>query len=169
MFDSVIAPIALYGSEVWGPLSTHNYTRWDKHPTESLHAEFCRNILKVQRKTPTNACRAELGRFPLIIPIQKRALKFWQHLKFSNPNSLQYKALKTQELSPKPSPLRQLVLRLTNPLTPNTQQPQSSTADQSPIRVNQIIRHSKNTYLEHWDSETRTQSKLQNYRALNRV
>lgn len=38
-----------------------SYTCWDKHPTESLHAEFCRCILQVQRKTQTNACQAELG------------------------------------------------------------------------------------------------------------
>ena len=27
IFDNVIQPIALYGSEVWGPLSHHDYTR----------------------------------------------------------------------------------------------------------------------------------------------
>ena len=31
-FDSIIQPITLYGSEVWGPLSAHDYTTWDKHP-----------------------------------------------------------------------------------------------------------------------------------------
>lgn len=39
-------------------------------------AESSRYILHVPRKTPTNACRAELGRYPLIINIQKRALFF---------------------------------------------------------------------------------------------
>ncbi len=77
IFDSVIQPIALCGSEVWGPLSDQSYTRWDKHPTEALHTEFCEMILKLQRKTPNNACRAELGRFPLIINMHKRSLKFW--------------------------------------------------------------------------------------------
>ena len=65
---SVIQPIALYGSEVWGSLSQQNYSKWDKHPIETLHVEFCRNILKTQRKTPNNACRAELGHYPLMIP-----------------------------------------------------------------------------------------------------
>ena len=53
LFDSIIQPIALYGGEVWGPLSAHDYTTWDKHPIEALHAEFCRYILKVQTKTAT--------------------------------------------------------------------------------------------------------------------
>ncbi len=34
IFDSVIQPIALYGSEVWGPLSHQDYTRWGKHLLE---------------------------------------------------------------------------------------------------------------------------------------
>ncbi|KAI4885658.1 hypothetical protein NFI96_003646 [Prochilodus magdalenae] len=167
IFDSVIQPIALYGSEVWGPLSQHSYTRWDKHPTEVLHAEFCRLILKVQRKTPTNACRAELGRFPLLIHIQKRALKFWMHLKTSPRETLHCKALQNQELNPEKSPLSQLVLRLINPLTPpNTQQPRSSTALPPRLNTNQITKHSQTDYLEHWGREIQTQSKLECYRAL---
>ena len=50
LFDSIIQPIPLYGSEIWGPLSAHDYITWDKHPIEALHAEFCRSILKVQTK-----------------------------------------------------------------------------------------------------------------------
>ena len=34
IFDSVIQPIALYGSEVWCPLSHQSYPQRDKHPTE---------------------------------------------------------------------------------------------------------------------------------------
>ncbi len=81
IFDHVISPIALYGSEVWGPLRKLDYGSWDKNPIENIHTEFCRRILNVQRKTPNNACRAELGRFPLLLNIQKRALTFWAHLK----------------------------------------------------------------------------------------
>jgi len=162
IFDSVIQPIALYGSEVWGPLSDQSYTRWDRHPTEALHTEFCKMILKLQRKTPNNACRAELGRFPLIINMQKRSLKFWMHLKSSPTESLHFKALQTQELNPEKSLLSQLVLRLTNPTNrTNTHQSQTSTAPHTHIRINQITKQSKNTYLEHWDQETKTQSKLQ--------
>ena len=51
LFDTIIQRIALYGSEVWGPLSAHDYTTWDKHPMEALHAEFCRSILKVHQTT----------------------------------------------------------------------------------------------------------------------
>ncbi len=82
IFDSVIQPIALYGSEVRGPLSDKSY-RWYRQPTEALHTELRKMILKLQRKTPSNASRAEVGRFPLIINMHKRSLKFWMHLKSS--------------------------------------------------------------------------------------
>ena len=66
IFDAVIEPIALYGCEVWGPLTKQDFRKWDKKQIETLHAEFCKSILKVQRKTPNNACRAELGRYPIV-------------------------------------------------------------------------------------------------------
>jgi hypothetical protein len=43
-----------------------------------------RNNLCVERKTPNNACRAELGRYLLVIKIQKRAVKFYNLLKGSD-------------------------------------------------------------------------------------
>lgn len=169
LFDSIIQPIALYGSEVWGPLSMHDYTAWDKHPIETLHVEFCRSILKVQIKTPNNACRAELGRYPLAIPIQKRALKFWMHLKSSPKNTLQFEALNTQELNPTKSPLCQLVLKLTNPLTTtNTHQAQTSTASEPRICVKTAIKQEKENYLEHWKNQTTSQSRMNFYLTLNR-
>ena len=45
---------------------------------------YAKNILGVQRKTQNNACRAELGRYQVMIKIQKRAGKFYNHLKGSD-------------------------------------------------------------------------------------
>ena len=104
--------------------------------------------MKVQTKTPNNACRADLGRYPLAIPIQKRALKFWIHLKSSPKNRLHFEAQETQELNPDKSPLCQLGLKLTN-----THLAQSSTASQTPIRVHKIINQAKEDYLEHWTNQ----------------
>ena len=168
ILESIIEPIALYGSEVWGPLSKQDFAQWDKHPTETLHAEFCKNILRVQRKTVNNACRAELGQYPLLIKIQKRAIKFWKHLKNSDPHSYHYKALQCQELSPQKSPLTQLVLRLSS-LTPNnTIQPQDSCIPLEPIRINQIMKQQKLNYTNYWNIQTQNQNKLECYLALKR-
>ena len=56
ILESVIEPIDLYGCEVWGPLTIQELTKWDKDQIETLHAEFCKNILSVHCKTPNLAC-----------------------------------------------------------------------------------------------------------------
>ena len=164
LIECVIEPITLYGSEVWGPLAKQDFTQWDKHPIETLHAELCKMLLHVQRKATNNACRAELGKYPLIIKIQKRAINFWTHLKLSDPLSYHYQALQCQELSNR-NPLTQLVLRLRSQTCPtNTTQDQST----SPIRPNQITKQSKQNYITHWQTQTKAQSKMQCYLTLNR-
>ncbi len=114
IFDSVILPIALYGSEIWGPTSNYSHKDWHKHPLEALHVEFCRSILHVHRNTPNNACRAELGRLPLNLVIKQRVLKFWIHLNSSSEDSLHFKAVKTQLMSAQKSNLCVMVSDLTN-------------------------------------------------------
>ena len=162
IFNSIIEPIIMYGSEVWGPLGNQDFDKWDKHPIETLHAEICKSILRVHRNTPNNGCRAELGQFPLLIRIQKRAVKFYNHLKTSDPNSYHYKALHCQEENIERSPLNQLVLRLTSS---NRTRPQDSPHT---IWPNQIIAKAKENYINYWTCTTQTQNKLQCYLALNR-
>ncbi|MEE6528810.1 hypothetical protein FKM82_017462 [Ascaphus truei] len=38
-----------------------------------------RILLQVHRSTSNNACQTELGRFPLLLTVQKKALTFWAH------------------------------------------------------------------------------------------
>lgn len=81
MFDSLVAPILLYGSEVWGAYSIKE--------VDKLHLRFCKNMLGVRSQTSNVAVMGELGRFPLTILCRERLLK--QYLKImKNPNSLMY-------------------------------------------------------------------------------
>ncbi len=68
-------------------------------------------ILHVHRHTTNNACRAKLSKYPLIIKIHKRAIKFWKHLKLSDPQSYHYKSLQYQEMSKESKPFPQLIQR----------------------------------------------------------
>ena len=65
-----------------------------------LACRVLKSILKVHRCATNNACRAEWGQYPLIIKIQKSAIKFWKHLKSSDPHSYHYKDLQYQETCP---------------------------------------------------------------------
>ena len=69
LFDSMVVPILLYGSEVWG---VYNYKDVDK-----LHIRFLKSLLVVKKQTPNSAVYGEFGRFPLSVICKLRSLKFW--------------------------------------------------------------------------------------------
>ena len=61
MFDAKVAPILLYGADVWG------YENNDI--LETLHLEFCKYILKVKNSTPNCIIYGELVRVPLDVSV----------------------------------------------------------------------------------------------------
>ena len=69
LFDSLVRPIAEYGSEVWG------YSQADD--LEILHRKFCKFVLGVPRSTTNLACYGELARFPLAIRRKVAVIKYW--------------------------------------------------------------------------------------------
>lgn len=72
IFDSLVAPILLYGSEVWGVGKNDNI--------EKVHLQFLKRILGVRVTTPNCLVYGELGRYPLDINIKCRMLCFWSRL-----------------------------------------------------------------------------------------
>lgn len=71
LFDTLIVPILLYSSEVWG--FENKYTCI----IEKMHLQFCKNLLKVRNSTPNFMVYGELGRVPLEISIKLRMVTFW--------------------------------------------------------------------------------------------
>ena len=60
-------------------------------------------------------------------------------------------------------------MKLTNPLTQltqNTEQLHTSTAYHQQIKVNQVMKPAKKSYQEYWNDLTKTQNRLDCYRAL---
>ena len=57
LFNSLVAPILSYGSEVWGMSSAD--------PIEKLHLSFLKSILYVKQSTPNCFVYGELGIYPL--------------------------------------------------------------------------------------------------------
>lgn len=76
LFDTLVVPILLYGSEVWG--ISNNYK--DSSPYESLHLKFMKEILGVNCKTSNIACLAETNRVPLHLKVQTNIIKFLIHI-----------------------------------------------------------------------------------------
>ena len=69
LFDSCIAPIITYGSEVWG------------------HMQFLKRILGVNRSTTNELVRAELGRFPILSQVFRNNINYIQSLTQQKDNS----------------------------------------------------------------------------------
>ena len=79
LFDSLVVPILLYGSDIWGIYNTQD--------VDKLHYRFCKYILGVGKHTSNAAVLGELGRFPLSVICKARALKYWIRVK-NNTGSL---------------------------------------------------------------------------------
>ena len=71
LFDSCIAPILTYGSEIWAPYFNHDWLEWDTTPIERVHTQFIKRVLGVNRSTTNTMARGEVGRHSL----QERILK----------------------------------------------------------------------------------------------
>ena len=83
LFDTLVAPIILYGSEVWGIGKPPN----DSDPYEHLHLKFIKEILGVNSKTTNIACLIETNRTSLHLKVQLNSIKFLNHI-IKSPDTL---------------------------------------------------------------------------------
>ena len=72
MFEKVVSPILLYGSEVWGFSCTEML--------EIFHRNFLKKILHLRPSTPNCMVYGELGVLPLQVAIDKRIIRYWFRL-----------------------------------------------------------------------------------------
>ena len=76
LFDAMVVPILLYGSEVWG------FSKTDI--IERMQLRFCKILLKLNKNTPNLMIYGELGRYPLKVKIKTRMVTFWHKLTANN-------------------------------------------------------------------------------------
>ena len=74
-FETMVKPILLYSSELWG------YQMRDDNIIESTFVKFCKHILGVHRKTTNIAVRSELGVYPLKIDTKLNMLMYLTYLR----------------------------------------------------------------------------------------
>ena len=86
-----------------------------------------------------------------MIKIQKRAIKFYDHLKGSVSQTFHNKAIIYREMNLEKSPLSMLVLGLCSQTQTHPTEPQ----DSNTIRSNQTVRKEKDNYLTHWKEITK--------------
>ena len=70
-----------HNSEVWGAYAKSDLNSWDSSQIEKIRRlQFCKRYLEVSNKASNVACRAELGRFPLIIAINQKIMNYSSYL-----------------------------------------------------------------------------------------
>jgi hypothetical protein len=69
LFDKLVLPILLYGSELWG----YEY----REEIEIVQRKYCKRLLCVASNTPNSIVLGELGRLPLYTMYIIRCVKFW--------------------------------------------------------------------------------------------
>ena len=82
LFDSLVTPILLYGCEIWG------FDNANTKIIETFHYKFCKQILKVQKRTANCMVLGELGRLKLKRLIDKRIRSFSCNLISGNKSKL---------------------------------------------------------------------------------
>lgn len=100
LFDSVVKPVLLYNSEIWGSyitdvdklcnISTNKTKIYHNFNFEKLHLRWCKYTLGVNSKSSNIAVLAELGRYPLAIEIFTNMIKYWLRVKHLDKSSFAY-------------------------------------------------------------------------------
>ena len=94
LFDQLIKPICLYGSEIWGNLhrkiskdDKQIFKLFDELPVEKIHIRYCKYTLGVHSKAVNAAVQGGLGRYPIYIDLILGMYKFLIHIRDNEPDN----------------------------------------------------------------------------------
>ena len=80
LYEKLVVPILLYGSEVWGLRNAAIIEKFER--------KFLKTVLSVSKFTANCMVYGELGRHRARVAIQTRLINFWMHLEKGNQNKL---------------------------------------------------------------------------------
>ena len=84
LFDHIVRPILLYGSEIWGDTcfctDRSLYNVMIKDIIEKCHLKFCRYTLGVTKHAPNLAVYGDMGRYPMGYNAAINFMKYWHRV-----------------------------------------------------------------------------------------
>ena len=83
MFEKMVIPCMLYGSEIWGFNNTIDL--------EKLQRKYIKYTLKLKKSTSTNMIYGETGMLPIEYYIKSRMISFWVSLISTKQSKISYK------------------------------------------------------------------------------
>jgi exonuclease III len=155
VFSSQIAPILLYGSEVWAPYSNFNFENWDKSTIERCHTQFLKRLIGCNIHTPNLMVRAELGKRPLLYDVITRSILYIKHLE-SIPGTLANCSLDTEASCLEKCNILSLVRQFSNYYSEGSNY-------LSPKNKEEVKIHSKTYYDAIWRGQLSEMSKADSF------
>ena len=149
LFEKMVAPIFLYGSEVWG------YSNVE--PLEIFYRKFIRRVLGVGKSTPNCFVYGEVGKYPIVHRVYARMISFWTKIsegKATKLSSLMYRIIYKLHLAKSYNSPWLLCIKkiLCDSGHPNYWYEQDSLAPKSFMK-NVVILQLQNQYLQLWQTE----------------
>ena len=89
LFNSLIEPVLLYASEIWGAQFI-SLKKLEMFLPEKVLLKFCKSTLQVNNHAHNWACRSELGLYPLLLSVLIKMVNFYSHMQNTNNVILQY-------------------------------------------------------------------------------
>lgn len=93
LFDTLVAPVLTYGSEVWGQDMVDD---WRRTPQEKFQLGFLKRILGVCLSTRGEVVLGEFGRYPMQHRLLLQTLKYLNRILAMDPSRLLHLAFKEQ-------------------------------------------------------------------------
>ena len=84
LFDQLVAPILMYGCEVWG------YEDIEK--IQVVQKKFYKYMLRLNTSTPSAMVFGEFGKFPIDLKIKEQMVGYWAKLKLE-PNTKKWNVI----------------------------------------------------------------------------
>ena len=161
LFDQLIKPICLYGSEIWGPhtIKTSTVSKFceslAKPESEKLNISFSKFILGVHKKSQNSAVRGELGRLPFGIDIAANIIAYHNSLKQKTKGTILNESFQLFHSHATKyswvSKCQQLIQFI------------KGTNGQDITNRKSIIKHCKDLYIQHWKQKISSESKMRTY------
>ena len=153
LFDSMVIPILLYGSEIWGLHKANDIER--------QHIKFLKIILGVRQSTPNASVYGETGRVPISVLIKVRMVKYWYKIIYDN-ESLMFKLFDLRNsngdfINKWSMNIREILDELGFSYLWNT-------GNVTKHQCNNIVQRIYDQYKQTWSSEINNLSKLETYR-----
>jgi hypothetical protein len=153
LFDSMISPILLYGSEIWGFHKAADIER--------VHLKFLKQLLGVKQQTPNVAVLGEFGRFPMDVMRKIRIIKYWFKV-MKTPNSLVFKIMFAKDING--NFLNEWTVNVNKLLHELGFAYMCNLNNISENHVNMIIQRIYDNYLQKWSSDLELSPKLDSYK-----